>query len=440
MDRKKKFEKLCGPGSVHSAHVMVDGLKDLDGLCAQRNKAQDALEDAISKRAKLAAVLAADADARLRKALDARAAAGDDRARAGTWFGFRSDSDPESPGSAAGRRCTCPGSKFACKNDEPRDDAPEADLIGLDEQVTEDHGALYATAGGEIAKTQRRGRTRSRVESMAVESLEDAASSVASGDEAIVEAQPTWRLALPAVRRREAVDAIPRHANCRAAGPRAAASTATRRRATATSCTASYYEQLVAELNQAILREHFEDGRRGAPRPARARVAGVEAELARLLLARRRRGLERRRRGRPTESPEQAGGKASSPERARRGRRGARRVAERHERQRHRIMGGQAAERHWMAVLGAEPCGRRCPTSGAASSGGRTTTAASRCPYCGVAKAGLFAIFRDYLCGGEKETLLATAGIVGGRDASFAPSGTAFVAFCVEFDRWFGWS
>jgi len=56
MDKvKKKFEKLCGPGSVHSAHVMVDGLKDLDGLCAQRNKAQDALEDAISKRAKLAA-------------------------------------------------------------------------------------------------------------------------------------------------------------------------------------------------------------------------------------------------------------------------------------------------------------------------------------------------------------------------------------------------
>ncbi|KAH8060179.1 hypothetical protein JL722_5141 [Aureococcus anophagefferens] len=412
MDRvKKKFEKLCGPGSVHSAHVMVDGLKDLDGLCAQRNKAQDALEDAISKRAKLAAVLAADADARLRKALDARAAAGDDRARAGTWFGFRSDSDPESPRKRRGSSVHVPWfEKFACKNDEPRDDAPEADLIGLDEQVTEDHGALYATAGGEIAKTQRRARTNT------------------------ISRRPTWRLALPAVRRREAVDAIPRHVNCPGCGP-------------ACGClygyseacdgyfvhSIPYYEQLVAELNQAILREHF-------AKMAAAELHGQRARRERSL------GSKRNWRGcfwrvddevssdddeeRPTESPEQAGGKASSPERGRTWasqRRSEVRSRKRHERQRHRIMGGQAAERHWMAVLGAEPLRESLPHIWRRvvrwADHNRNVTLPT---YYGVAKAGLFAIFRDYLCGGEKETLLATAGIVGGRDASFAPSGTAF--------------
>ena len=56
---KRRFERLCGDGSVHSCHVMVDGLAALDALCAQRDRARDALEDALSKRAKQSNDLAA---------------------------------------------------------------------------------------------------------------------------------------------------------------------------------------------------------------------------------------------------------------------------------------------------------------------------------------------------------------------------------------------
>ena len=74
---KRRFERLCGDGSVHSCHVMVDGLAALDALCAQRDRARDALEDCRSKRAKLAA----DAEARLVRAR----ARGRKRAIASTW-------------------------------------------------------------------------------------------------------------------------------------------------------------------------------------------------------------------------------------------------------------------------------------------------------------------------------------------------------------------
>ena len=55
----RKFEDLCGEGSVHSASVMIGGLQDLDALVAQRDRARDALEDALSKRAKQSNDLAA---------------------------------------------------------------------------------------------------------------------------------------------------------------------------------------------------------------------------------------------------------------------------------------------------------------------------------------------------------------------------------------------
>jgi hypothetical protein len=38
-----KFETLCGAGAVHSASVMIDGLRDLDRLCARRDAARDAV-------------------------------------------------------------------------------------------------------------------------------------------------------------------------------------------------------------------------------------------------------------------------------------------------------------------------------------------------------------------------------------------------------------
>ena len=58
---RRKFEHLCGAGTVHSAQPMVGDLRELNRLVARRDRAQDALEDAVQRGAKLAT----DAEKRL---------------------------------------------------------------------------------------------------------------------------------------------------------------------------------------------------------------------------------------------------------------------------------------------------------------------------------------------------------------------------------------
>ena len=50
-DLRRRFDELCGAGAVHSCHVVIAGLGDLERLVAARDRAQDNLEDALSKRA-----------------------------------------------------------------------------------------------------------------------------------------------------------------------------------------------------------------------------------------------------------------------------------------------------------------------------------------------------------------------------------------------------
>ena len=37
---QRKFDRLCGPGSVDSVHVMVGGLEHLNGLVGRRDRAR----------------------------------------------------------------------------------------------------------------------------------------------------------------------------------------------------------------------------------------------------------------------------------------------------------------------------------------------------------------------------------------------------------------
>lgn len=53
---RRAFDALLGPGSVHSTSIMVAGLDELNRLCARRDRAFDALEDARSRRAKMASM------------------------------------------------------------------------------------------------------------------------------------------------------------------------------------------------------------------------------------------------------------------------------------------------------------------------------------------------------------------------------------------------
>ncbi|KAH8086043.1 hypothetical protein JL720_7243 [Aureococcus anophagefferens] len=61
---QRKFDRLCGPGSVDSVHVMVGGLEHLNGLVGRRDRARAKLEDARSRRARLAALREGDYRAR----------------------------------------------------------------------------------------------------------------------------------------------------------------------------------------------------------------------------------------------------------------------------------------------------------------------------------------------------------------------------------------
>ncbi|KAH8047997.1 hypothetical protein JL722_12786 [Aureococcus anophagefferens] len=62
---QRKFDRLCGPGSVQSVHVMVGGLEHLNGLVGRRDRARAKLEDARSRRARLAALREGDYRARV---------------------------------------------------------------------------------------------------------------------------------------------------------------------------------------------------------------------------------------------------------------------------------------------------------------------------------------------------------------------------------------
>ena len=56
---KRKLDRLLGDDAVAGTQIMVGGLDELDGLVARRDRAREALEDARSKRAKLASMRAA---------------------------------------------------------------------------------------------------------------------------------------------------------------------------------------------------------------------------------------------------------------------------------------------------------------------------------------------------------------------------------------------
>ena len=51
---RRKFEHLCGAGTVHSAQPMVGDLRELNKLVARRDRAHAAWEDAKQRGAKLA--------------------------------------------------------------------------------------------------------------------------------------------------------------------------------------------------------------------------------------------------------------------------------------------------------------------------------------------------------------------------------------------------
>ena len=85
-DLRRRFDELCGSGAVHSCHVVIAGLGDLERLVAARDRAQDNLEDALSKRAMRVAFRRQDATKKL----------GDDDE---TW---RGDTPARGPGRSRG--------------------------------------------------------------------------------------------------------------------------------------------------------------------------------------------------------------------------------------------------------------------------------------------------------------------------------------------------
>ena len=460
----EKFETLCGAGAVHSASVMIDGLRDLDRLCARRDAARDALEDALSKRAKHAHDLvtrrqrsgsADSSSTRGRSASDAttppppaatpppKTVRVRPRPSAFGWVGETLKS------ATPGRRRRPPSPPAVAPWFEQFDETAEWAVVDVSSSKRTPADRVYASAGGATASHQRRWRS-------------DTIASVDAGARRSLSREPPVPLvarrspgpltpAIPeATSEEEREDVVLRHVPCGACGDLGCLG------GLFGSCggrfdgkfvaSIPYYEQLVAELNQAILREHF----------ARVAFAELPKTPSKLLLAgdaandsRRTRGWrgcfwrvdddssgdDDDDRGRDVETP-RTGGVDLAPsfdatpdsdslfehspsDRSRRAWERTRRTEVRHD---ERVLDGEA---HWVTLLGSLPFAESRPLLLARSRAYARAALRSLPLHVDAARLGAYVVFRDYVCCGARPRHKE----VRGGDEGFAPSATAFVTF-----------
>ncbi|KAH8045778.1 hypothetical protein JL722_14052 [Aureococcus anophagefferens] len=442
---------------VHLRHWYLSvGLSSRAPDEAQRfdRDARDALEDALSKRAKHAHDLvsrrqrsgsADSSSTRAASADDAAAAAGARRPKtvrvrprpsAFGWVGETLKS------ATPGRRRRPPSPPAVAPWFEQFDETAEWAVVGVSSSKKAPADRVYASAGGATASHQRRWRS-------------DTIASVDAGARRSLSREPPVPLvarrspgpiapAIPeATSDEEREDVVLRHVPCGACGDLGCLG------GLFGSCggrfdgkfvaSIPYYEQLVAELNQAILREHF----------ARVAFAELPKTPSKLLAgdaadSRRTRGwrgcfwrvdddssgdddddldhdVETPARGlAPSfgDTPDSLASFENSPsDRSRRAWERTRRTEVRHD---ERVLDGEA---HWVTLLGSLPFAESRPLLLARSRAYARAALRSLPLHVDAARLGAYVVFRDYVCCGARPRHKE----VRGGDEGFAPSATAFV-------------